>query len=173
MPKSNVIKKDTFHYLWSKSHQPVLNIKPGDRVHFEVNEVYTGQLSSRSKTEDLAKLDESKLYPLAGPVYIEGAEPGDALVVRVEDVRPAEWGWTAVVPGLGLLEEDFSSPELYIWKLPRSNRKFARFVKQIQVPLNPFCGVLGGRSSRERVLPSHATWETRWEYGHPASHGGG
>lgn len=142
MPKSNVIKRDTFHYLWSKSHKPLLNVKPGDRVHFEVNEVTSWQITEKSMVEDLAKIDNSKLYPLAGPVYIEGAEPGDALVVNVESVKPANWGWTAIMPGLGLLEE-FTSPAIYIWNLRGNGRKYASYVKRIPVPVNPFCGVLG------------------------------
>jgi acetamidase/formamidase len=142
MPRTNVIKKDAFHYRWSKSHEPVLNVKPGDRVHFEVNEVSSWQVTEKSKVMDLAKMDESKLYPLAGPVYIEGAEAGDALIVDVESVRPANWGWTAIMPGLGLLEE-FTTPELYIWNLRGPSRKFASFVKRLQIPINPFCGVLG------------------------------
>jgi acetamidase/formamidase len=161
MPKSNVIKKDTFHYLWSKSHKPVLNINPGDRVHFEVNEVYSWQINEKTKAEDLGKLDNSKLYPLAGPVYVEGAKPGDALVVNVESVRPATWGWTAIMPGFGLLEE-FTTPEIYIWNLRGAGRKYANFVKRIQVPMNPFCGVLG-------VAPPE---EGYFEVMPPGKHGG-
>jgi acetamidase/formamidase len=141
MPRSNLIKRDTFHYQWGKTHKPVLHIKPGDRVHFEVNEVLSGQISPKTKASDIGNLDNSKLYPLAGPVYIEGAQPGDALIVQVEKVKPASWGWTAVMPGFGLLDE-FTTPELYIWNL-RAYPKFAHFVKKIPVPLNPFCGVLG------------------------------
>ncbi|MDA4131151.1 MAG: acetamidase/formamidase family protein [Thaumarchaeota archaeon] len=141
MPRTNVVKKDTFHYLWSKAHPPVLNIKPGDRVHFEVNETSSWQITEKSKAEDLAKIDETKWYPLAGPVYVEGAKPGDALVVNVEKVTPASWGWTAIMPGFGLLEE-FTDPRLYIWKL-RAGSKYATFVKKLRIPLNPFCGVLG------------------------------
>ena len=141
LPKSNVVKKESFHYLWSNSHKPVLSIKPGDQVHFEVNEVYSWQMTEKTKAEDFSKLDNSKLYPLAGPVYVEGAKPGDALVVRVESVKPAKWGWSAIMPPMGLLEE-FTDPYLYIWNL-RGAQKYARFVKQIRVPLNPFCGVMG------------------------------
>ncbi len=142
MPRSNVIKKDTFHYLWGKSHKPVLNIKPGDRVHFEVNEVFSWQITPKTRAKDLSSLDNSKLYPLAGPVYIGGAKPGDALVVQVESVKPANWGWSAIFPGLGLLEE-FTTPDLFIWNLRGAGRKSAKFLKNLSVPLNPFCGVLG------------------------------
>ena len=115
-------------------------------MHFEVNEVSSWQITEKSKVEDLVKFDESKLYPLAGPVYIEGAKPGDALVVNVESVEPASWGWTGISPGLGLLEE-FTQPDLFIWDLrgvASGAKKYASFVnKKIRVPLNPFCGVLG------------------------------
>jgi acetamidase/formamidase len=140
MPRTHVVKKDTFHYKWSKSHKPVLNIKPGDRVHFEINEVLSGQISEKSTAQDLVKLDDSKLYPLAGPVYVEGAKPGDALVVNIESVDPASWGWTGISPGLGLLEE-FTKAEIFIWNLRA--KRYAKFVNNIRVPLNPFCGVLG------------------------------
>ena len=120
----------------------MLNVKPGDRVHFEVNEVTTWQMNEKSKVEDLMKIDLAKLYPLAGPIYVEGAEPGDALVVNIESVKPASWGWTGIMPGMGLLEE-FDAPALYVWNLRGSGRKYSSFVKRISVPLNPFCGVLG------------------------------
>ncbi len=141
MPRTNVIKADTFHYKWSKNHPPVLHVKPGDRVHFEVNEVSSWGITEDSTATDLAKVDDAKLYPLAGPVYVDGATPGDALIVKVEKVQPASWGWTGVLPGLGLLEE-FKTPALYIWKL-RKGAKYSTFVKKLRVPLNPFCGVLG------------------------------
>jgi len=160
MPRSHVIKKDTFHYLWNRSHKPVLNIKPGDRVHFEVNEVYSGQISPKTKVEELPTLDGSKLYPMAGPVYVEGAEPGDALIVNVESVKPANWGWSAIMPPFGLLEE-FTTPYLHIWNL-RGSKRYANFVKRIQVPLNPFCGVLG-------VAPPE---EGSFEVMPPGKHGG-
>ena len=102
MPRTNVVKDDTFHYKWSKKHPPVLNIKPGDRVHFEVNEVSSWQMTENSKVEDLAKVDNEKLYPLAGPVYVEGAETGRcsncergnsaACILGVDGVYFLDWG---------------------------------------------------------------------------------
>ncbi len=141
MPKRNIVKQEVFHYKWSKSHRPVLNIKPGDRVHFEVNEVTSWQVTAKSKAEDLKKIDLEKLYPLAGPVYVEGAEPGDALVVEIESVKPADWGWTAILPGLGILEE-FDKPALHIWNLKRGGQ-YLNFKNGIRVPRRPFCGVMG------------------------------
>lgn len=80
------------------------------------------------------------MYPLAGPIYVEGAEPGDSLVVEVLEVSVADSGWTVILPNFGILEE-FKEPYLYRWDL--KDKRFASFEKGIKIPLNPFCGVLG------------------------------
>jgi|SRR5208283_1218176 acetamidase/formamidase len=140
MAKGNVVKSDTFHYKWSRDHKPVLHVKPGEKVTFQVNEVTSWQITKDSRPDDLTKTDGEKFYPLAGPVSIDGAKPGDALVVDVIDVKTADWGWTGIIPGLGLLEE-FDKPYLYIWDL--KNEKSMLFKKGIEVPIRPFCGVNG------------------------------
>ena len=53
---------------------------------------------------------------MAGPVYIEGAEPGDAIKVTLLSFAPSGWGWTAIIPGFGLLADQFKEPALHIWK---------------------------------------------------------
>ncbi len=140
MPKHHRVKLDTFHYKWNNSHKPVLRIRPGNTATFEVNDVSSWQIGPRSESKDLRRIDFDKMYPLAGPVYVEGAKPGDALVVEVIDVKIRDFGWSAIVPGFGLLDE-FDEPFLYKWNL--TNKKFARFEKGIKIPIRPFCGVLG------------------------------
>ena len=49
-------------------------------------------------------------------MFIDGAEPGDALEVTIEAFSPSGWGWTANIPGFGLLAEQFTEPALHIWK---------------------------------------------------------
>lgn len=117
-----------------------MTIQDGDTVTFEVNDVASWQLTEDSGSEDLDRLDESKFYPLAGPVFVEGAKPGDALVVETVGVKVADFGWSAIIPGFGLLEE-FKKPYLYKWTL--KDKKFANFEKGIKIPIRPFCGVLG------------------------------
>jgi acetamidase/formamidase len=140
LPSIHRIKLDTYHYKWNKSHKPVLSIKPGDTVTFEINDVSSWQITKDSTVEDLKEMDWSKTYPLAGPVYIEGALPGDSLVVEVKEVKVGDFGWSAIIPGFGLLEE-FTEPYLYKWDL--KNKRIANFKKGIKIPIRPFCGVLG------------------------------
>jgi acetamidase/formamidase len=130
----------TYHYQWNRKHKPALTIDPGESVTFEINEVSSWQITKDSSADALKNFDASKLYPLSGPVYVRGAEPGDTLTVEVQEVRNADWGWSALLPGLGLLD-DFREPYLYIWDLGRKRR--AEFEKGIKIPIRPFCGTMG------------------------------
>ncbi len=140
MSGSHLVKQESYHYLWSKSHRPVLEIEPGDRVTFQVREVTSSQLTKKSTSGDIAKLDSSKFYPLAGPVRVRGAAVGDALAIDVLRVGTADWGWSAIIPGLGALEE-FTEPYLWTWKLSR--KSWVNFKNGLRVRYKPFCGVMG------------------------------
>ena len=58
---------------------------------------------------------------MTGPVYVDGAEPGDILKVTVLSFAPSGWGWTANIPGFGLLAEEFKEPALHLWRYDYSN----------------------------------------------------
>src|SRR6201988_3717509 len=116
MPTRHKVGRDTFHYRWAKSHKPVLTISDGETVTFEINDVASWHFTEDSRSQDIDRLDASKLYPLAGPVLGEGALPGDALMVETLSVKVADFGWSAIIPGFGLLEE-FKKPYLYKWNL--------------------------------------------------------
>lgn len=140
MPRSHLVKRESYHYLWSKNHPPVLQVNPGDRVTFQVNEVTSSQLTEKSTVADINRLDMSKFYPLAGPVRIRGAEAGDALVVDIVRVQTADWGWSTIIPGLGLLGE-FTEPYLWKWKIGKG--EWISFKNGLRVRKRPFCGVMG------------------------------
>ena len=117
MPKTHYFPEDRVHYVWDNEQEPVLAVEPGDTVVYHTREVSDGQITPDSTADALATLDWDRLYPLAGPVAIEGAEPGDVLEVEVLDIHTQGWGWTSVIPGFGLLEEDFTEPYLKILSL--------------------------------------------------------
>jgi len=158
MPTQHFVGRDSFHYLWSRDHKPVLKIAPKDVVSFEINDVSSWQVTKDSSSER-SGFDQSKLYPLSGPVYIEGAEPGDTLTVDVLDVVNGDFGWSVILPGEGLLEE-FQRPYLYKWDL--KTKDFALFEKGIKIPIRPFCGVMG-------VAPAQ---QGSFEVTPPGRHGG-
>lgn len=128
------------HAFWDNSHPPRVHIQPGDTVVFETLEASAGQITPQSSHEAVATLSFDPIHPLTGPVYLEGAELEDALEVEIMSIKHKGWGWNAVIPGFGLLGEDFKTPYLHHYEL---GRKQCAFREDIQIPYEPFCGVMG------------------------------
>ncbi len=128
------------HAFWDNAYPPRLKIKPGDTVVFETLEASAKQVTPQSSHEVVARLDFSVIHPLTGPVYVEGAEPGDTLEVEILSLKHKRWGWNAVIPGFGLLADDFPNPYLHHYKLGRTH---CQFREDILIPYEPFCGVMG------------------------------
>jgi acetamidase/formamidase len=133
---------DQVHYEWNNALPPRLEIDPGDTVVFDTRDAADGYYSRKSSHADVLGRT-FRGHPLTGPVKVRGAAPGDILVVEVLDVQPAaDFGWTQIRPGRGLLPEaDFPKPHLVIWDL--SDGAYARMGPNIAVPLAPFPGVMG------------------------------
>lgn len=131
------------HFGWDNSIAPAEKVAPGSTVFFECLDSSGGQLSPESTVEDIAKLDFAKINPVTGPIYVDGAEPGDALKVTIEEFKPSGFGWTANIPGFGLFADDFKEPALTIWKYDASTLEPALFGKHGRVPLKPFAGTIG------------------------------
>jgi acetamidase/formamidase len=141
MAQTHYFPEDKVHFVWDNELDPVLSVSSGDTVVYRTREVSDGQISPSSTTEDLGGLDWERLYPLAGPVAVEGAEPGDAVEVEVLDTHTEGWGWAAVLPGFGLLEEDFTEAYLKIFDL--SPGDYTLFKEGIAIPIEPFFGTMG------------------------------
>jgi acetamidase/formamidase len=141
MPRTHLFPPDRVHYVWNNAIPPVLEIDPGDTVIYELRDVTDNQITPASTAEDLTRLDWSRIYPLAGPLLVKGAQPGDVLEVEIVDLHPKGWGWTGIIPGYGLLAEEFEQPYLKIWDLSPGDHTFFR--EDIRIPLDPFCGTMG------------------------------
>ncbi len=128
------------HAFWDHSLAPRLYIQPGDTVVFETLEASAGQITPTSTSEALNSLDFAFIHPLTGPVYVEGAKPGDALEVDILSIQHKGWGWNGVIPGFGLLADDFSTPYLHHYSFEGD---FVIFRPDIRIPYEPFCGVMG------------------------------
>ncbi|CAN5154613.1 acetamidase/formamidase family protein [soil metagenome] len=141
MTKTHYFPDDRVHFLWDNELEPAVTVAPGDTVVYHTREVSDGQITPDSTTDVLADLDWDRLYPLAGPVAIEGAEPGDTLEVEILDIHTEGWGWAAVLPGFGLLADDF--PDAYLKIFDLSNGDYTLFKDDIAVPIEPFFGTMG------------------------------
>jgi acetamidase/formamidase len=131
------------HFGWDNSLPATVRINPGESLEFEVADSSAGQLSPASSVEDVRRLDFSRVNPVTGPVFVEGARPGDVLKVTLLSFTPSGWGWTANIPGFGLLADEFKEPALHIWKYDASSLAPALFGRWGKVPLKPFTGTIG------------------------------
>lgn len=139
----HTIHQHQCHFGWNKDNPAVVRIAPGESVEFHPVDSSGGQLSAKSTVADIATLNFGKVNPVAGPVFVEGAEPGDAIKVTLLSFVPSGWGWTANIPGFGLLADQFKDPALHIWKYDPRSLAPAMYGPGGRVPLKPFCGTIG------------------------------
>ncbi|MES0039660.1 acetamidase/formamidase family protein [Mesorhizobium sp. M0046] len=131
------------HFGWNKELAPAVVAKPGETILFQCVDPSGGQLGSDATLETLNDLDFGKLNPLSGPVYVEGAKPGDVLKVTLRKFIPSGVGWTANIPGFGLLADQFKDPALHIWSYDANSMVPALYGPGGRVPLKPFAGTIG------------------------------
>jgi acetamidase/formamidase len=143
MGRAHRLDASNVHYAWDNAIPPRLEVDPGDTVVFDTRDAADGYYSRKSSHADVLARGPFRGHPLTGPVRVRGARPGDTLVVEVLEMQPgADFGWTAVRPGRGLLPEaEFPKPYLQIWDL--SDGTHARSERGIAVPMDPFPGVMG------------------------------
>jgi acetamidase/formamidase len=131
------------HFGWDNSFVPAERVAPGVTIEFECLDSSGGQLTPESTVADVTALDFAKVNPVTGPVHVDGAEPGDALKITIEAFKPSGFGWTANIPGFGLLADQFTTPALNLWKYDATSLAPALYGKNARVPLKPFAGTIG------------------------------
>lgn len=129
------------HARWDHSIPPLVTVQSGETVELETKEASDNQVTPNSDVTAIEQVNFGLIHPLTGPVFVDGAQPGDTLQVEVIDVQHEGWGWTAQSPGFGLLAEDFPRAYLHLWELPDGDS--AELQPGIRIPLQPFLGVMG------------------------------
>jgi acetamidase/formamidase len=128
------------HSVWDRSLAPRLRIEPGDEVAFECVDASGDQVRPGMMTAEFLAIDRTRIHALTGPVWVEGAEPGDVLEVNVLSTRHAGWGWSSVIEGLGFLKDRFHEQYIFHWLL--DGESTSSLVPAV-VPVRPFLGVMG------------------------------
>ncbi|MGI6253302.1 MAG: acetamidase/formamidase family protein [Aminivibrio sp.] len=152
-----IVKSENHVYEFSPAMIPVLEVAPGERVVFETHDCFAGQISSE---EDLCTgINFDYVNPATGPVAVSGAEKGDLLGVRIEDIEVGERAFAVLVPGAGVLPERVTAPvtKLITAEAGEGTCSFGGFT----LPLKPMVGVIGVAPAGEGVST-----------GTPGAHGG-
>ncbi|GAC1545521.1 MAG: acetamidase/formamidase family protein [Vulcanimicrobiaceae bacterium] len=137
------VRRDQYHLAWDNALVPLATIASGDVVSFDLLDASCGQLTASSTVDAVRTLDFARVDQVNGPIFVDGARPGDALEIEFLDVRTADWGWTALIPGFGLLADEFPEPALKIWSLADGAEAATTFAPGIRIPIAPFCGEIG------------------------------
>src|SRR3954469_6415954 len=135
MARTHTFPDDRVHFTWDAGNDPVVAIEDGDTVVFETRDVSDNQITPESDTSVIDGLDWDRVYPLAGPVRVEGAAPGDTLAIEILELETRGWGWTAGLAGPGPLPGDLPGPCLRVFDL--SDGEVARFGDEVAIPLTP------------------------------------
>jgi formamidase len=146
------------HNRWHPALEPVAVVEPGREIVLETRDGLDGQLTRDSTDADCATLDLGLAHPLTGPVFVDGAEPGDVLAVELLGYETPGFGVNAVIPGFGLLADIFVEPFLVRWELDGSHAR-SHELPGVAVPACPHAGVVGVAPSAELMEAQRAREE--------------
>jgi formamidase len=135
------------HNRWHEDIPPILKIEAGDQVVMETRDAFDGQIVPGATAEDVRRADLGPVHPLTGPIYVDGAEPGDLLEVKIRSVQPERFGYTVQAPGFGFLRDLFPEPHIVQWELADGFAE-SKDLPGIRIPGAPFMGVIGVAPSR-------------------------
>ena len=150
------LSKDRRVFSFSGDAEPALRVPAGTRLRLETADCFDDQV--RAPGDVLDEVDWDRVNPATGPVYVEGAGPGDVLSVLIEAIETGDQGVMAVAPGFGVLGGSFTEQLHRI--VPIADRA-AHIDAGVAVPLRPMIGVIGVAPAGEPVATAS-----------PGAHGG-
>ncbi len=145
---------DKGHNRWHPDIPPVVRADPGEEVVMQTRHALDGQITPTTQPQDLLNASLDLVHPLTGPVYVNGAEPGDLLEITILNIEPASWGFTTIFPGFGFLRNHYTEPYIVHWEMGDG---FARSeqLPGVRIPEASFMGTIGvapSRALRQEIL---------------------
>lgn len=157
---------DNVKYVYAQA-APVAHVKPGEIIETNTLDAFGNVLKKPGDTQKMVKGDN----PLTGPFYVDGAQPGDTLAVKILDLQvDGNQGVGALAPGFGALNATSYTPMLYpplpekIWFYPIDKAGNTATFKaldsnfSVKIPLHPFFGCIGvapaGGEARLATVPA-------------------
>lgn len=134
-----VIPADNAVPAFDSRRSPVARVQPGDTIRLRTSSRPAEAMFAAGRGW-LNALDMSSINMLTGPVFIEGVEPGDAVVVEILEITPDSWGWVAAIPGMGLLGRMIQEPFLQRLKIEAGQVQIS---EALSVPVKPCIGCIG------------------------------
>ena len=139
------------HNRWSATIPPQLTVPSGAVVEVFTKEASDGQITESTTAEDLLTVNFDLIHALTGPIYVEGASPGDILAVTLHEIEVQGWGWAGIFPGFGFLADEITGPWIRGFPMEPGATEVA-FNDDITIPLAPFAGVMGVAPDTDSML---------------------
>ncbi len=148
-----------YSYVFSPYLEPVASVKPGDTVVMYTNDAFESRIKSADDLPSKALATTRFLNPQTGPVYVEGAEPGDTLTIKIKSIEPTrDYAVSCFIDYFGgLISTQFTrylqepiKEKVWIWKLV-DNQYYINDEIKVKVPLEPFVETLATAPDLEAI----------------------
>ena len=143
------VKPDGYNYVFSPYLEPKARVKPGDDVILYTDDAAESRIKTREDLPKKVLATAQFLNPQTGPIYIEGAEPGDTLAVTIKDITyTRDFAFSALAEFFGGLSSGALTPmlqdplpeQVWIWKVVDGGKAFYEETLDIKIPSKPFLG---------------------------------
>ena len=141
---------ETGHNRWHPDIPPIIEVGENENIVIDTRDASDGQVNPNTKPEDFDSMDQKVSHPLTGPIYINGAEPGDLLEIEYVDIFPQPYGWTRFRPGAGFLRDVFTEPFVAHWNIEHGFAT-SHQIPGVQIPDGSFMGTAGLAPSHEQL----------------------
>jgi len=141
-------------YSFTYDMEPVETVSPGEVFKVETNDCFYQQIEREDQI--ITEIDYDRINPATGPIYVEGAEPGDILKIKILDIAVAGKGVSGTVPNEGALGDQVTRPTIRIINIEDGYA----VLEGIKVPIEPMIGVIGVAPKEEDgKLPTEMPWK--------------
>lgn len=147
------VTREQLAVAFDRRLEPVLTVKPGERFIVETEDARGGatRTPATCTTEAILEMARKGWYgnPVTGPVYVEGALPGDTLVVQIHEMTVDTLGWIPVWPHLFRFEDLIEAPETMLCEIDETG---VLLPNGKRAPLKPMIGTIGTAPRDEVIL---------------------
>lgn len=154
------VKPDGYNYVFSPYLKPIAEIIPGEKVIVYTEDAFESRIKTTEDLPSKALATAKFLNPQTGPIYIKGAEPGDTLVVNIENIEFTRdyavsafikyFGGLSSTPTTRFLQEPLEE-KVWIWKLIKDGRYLYNEEIGVEIPVAPFFGTFATAPELEAI----------------------
>jgi len=135
---TTIITSEHVIYHFDATMEAKWRVKAGDLIEIRCPDGVHGQI--RTETDRYKAVDYDHVNDAVGPIFVEGAEPGDRLVVDIRDIQiPQNWGYVLLIPNFGLLKGNIEDAKTKIVAIQDGHVNFGN----LRIPLDPCIGTIG------------------------------